>query len=60
MWAVVCLLSARGGDASNWHNIDDNMKTCSDDWVYSVLMIGNILPNNQGFYEGCYQMAWPI
>lgn len=60
LWAVTYVLSARGGNGANWHNMDENMQTCGEDWIYTLFMIGNIYPQEMIPYAGCYQMAWPL
>lgn len=45
MWLLLWLLTYRGGSGPVWHLAYINMETCKDDWLLTLLMVGNMSSN---------------
>lgn len=60
MWIFIWALTARFGHGSLWHNTNMNVESCKTDWIWTLLFMGNIFPNQMVPYTGCYQQAWPL
>ena len=55
MWFILWGATARIGKGSMWHVTDHVYETCKENWFPTLIMMGNILPNNMMFTMGCYQ-----
>lgn len=60
MWALLWSATSRIGQGAIWHNTDISFEKCKDEWLPTLLMIGNLAPSEMNPYEGCYQFAWPL
>ena len=60
MWLLIWTCTSRASQGPLWHLAQINTQTCSEDWVPTFYMVGNIWPKQMDPYAGCYQMAWPI
>lgn len=59
MWLLIWTCTSRAASGPLWHLAEMNTHTCSDDWLPTLYMAGN-LPAQMDPYVGCYQMAWPL
>ena len=44
MWMLVWAFSSRLSKGPMWHNVDKNTRNCSDYWLSTLFMVGNIYP----------------
>lgn len=60
MWMIVWAFTSRLSQGPMWHNTDNNTRTCEDQWMSTLFMLGNLFPKEMEPYSGCYQQAWPL
>mgnify|MGYP007132295243 CR=1 FL=1 len=59
-WLLLWSLTPRVAEGAIWYNTDKFYMSCDDDWLYTLLFIGNIVPAQMDPYAGCYQQAFPL
>ena len=60
MWLILWTLTSRAGNGAIWANTNITFESCDTDWLYTLLFVGNIFPNEMKPYEGCFQQAFPL
>ena len=50
MWAILWGATARFGQGAIWHNTNISFETCKDNWLPTLLMIGNLVPGEMNPY----------
>ena len=55
MWFILWGSTARIGHGSLWHQTDSIFSHCKDQWIQTVFMLGNLIPQSMPFTIGCYQ-----
>ena len=60
MWVIMWCVTSRAGDGPIWSNTNVTYGTCKDDWLYTLLFVGNLFPNEMEPYAGCFQQAFAL
>lgn len=54
MWIILWSVTSRVGQGPIWANTRVTFETCSNTWIYTLLFVGNLLPNEMSPYQGCF------
>lgn len=54
VWMFSWALTSRIASGPLWTNTNMAYETCPDNWVYTLLWVGNIFPNLMPPYTGCF------
>jgi hypothetical protein len=54
MWLLLWSMTPRIATGAIWYNTYNSFATCKDDWPYTLLFIGNLVPGDMDPYTGCY------
>jgi peptidoglycan/LPS O-acetylase OafA/YrhL len=60
LWLVVWVITSRVVFGPISYTANGNMATCSEDWVWTLFMLGNLGVEEMTPYYGCYQQSWPL
>ena len=60
LWLVVWVVTSRVVFGPISYTANGNMATCSEDWVWTLFMMGNLGVEEMTPYYGCYQQSWPL
>ena len=54
IWFLLWSLTPRVAEGALWYNTEKTYMTCQDDWLYTLLFIGNLVPAEMNIYQDCY------